>query len=536
MSRHNSGHHCAPQHLLRAISLLIFAAGTRTGGLVLLPATDLRCEHMATPMGVDVYTPLLSWTLGAAPGQHGVIQGAFHVRLARDANFSDVIWDFHEQSNATSVRSPLLAPDTKYFWTIAWTGCSADTQFSREPSNSSQACDDAPTATSFFVTGLTAELWADAEWLSCATVGACDYIRSPVVFLPAQPLRATLHLATGGWVEAWVNGNKAGDNAVLEGSWTQWNARMPCTAYDVTALLQAGNNSVGLVLGNGWWGHLSHRAMAAAVLSVELLSGQRVLVSTTAGIWRGSAGPITGDDIYNGETYDLRAELPGWSTPSFSIAHWDMTAPVADPLVANASRSWQAVQPVIARRGSAVIPAISITAFPQVGQFVVDFGVNSAGWTRLMLPPHCPAGTAIRLRHAENLFANGTVNQGNLRSALATDVLTCDGRAEVVVYEPRFTYHGFRYVGIEGWDVQALLAPTLAAFTKIEVHNSVEYAEGTGAIPSFINFSSPHASSPNVLSEIQDMIRRGQLSNLYGGVATDCPQVVVDFDHDVFLL
>jgi alpha-L-rhamnosidase len=220
--------------------------------------------------------------------------------------------------------------------------------------------------------------------------------------------------------------------------------------------------------------------------------------------------------IYDGEAYDMSKEIPGWSLGTFDMSGWDATAPVPDPLLAAAARSWQAVQPVVARRDAA-LPAAGVSR-PSPTQYVVDFGVNSAGWTRLVLPGGCPSGAALALRHAENLFADGTVDQGNLRAAKATDTLRCDGRAAAFTYEPRFTYHGFRYVGVEGWPPPPFPAPAAANFFKVEAHNAVEH--GGDATPSALAFTS---ASP-ALPVVHDIIRRGQLSNLHGGVPTDCPQ------------
>ena len=362
-----------------------------------------------------------------------------------------------------------------------------------------------PSDAAFFHTAPSPVDWKAASFLTCASVGACDYLRSPTFNLTITPTQAIMHLATAGWVEVWINGVRAGGNAVLEGSWTQWNVRLPTTAYDVTALLHVGGNAVGLVLGNGWWGHLGHRAAAAAILTVTSPS-EKIEIITDPSSWKGSAGPIFADDIYNGEGYNMAMELPGWASPAHNITAWDTTmVPSSEPFLLTAQRSWQAVQPVQAR-WSDTIAAITVGR-PSLTQFVVDFGLNSAGWTRLSLPGGCPVGSVIRLLHSENLFANGTVDRGNLRSAEAVETLMCDGRPDEFVYEPRFTYHGFRYTAVEGWP-SSLPLPVPEFFTKVEVHNAVEWTGRSPVnLPSSLEFSPPSS----ILNSIHSIIERGQL-------------------------
>ena len=218
----------------------------------LAPAIDLRTEHLIEPLGVDVFPPLLSWVPQAALNARGLAQTGFRVELARDAAFSVVSWDSGlVLSNASSARPPsgAVAEDSTYFFRVTWRGC----VLAAGGAACAGEAEDAPVSTvASFTTGLLPATWAGSTaWLSCATVGACDYLRSPAFDLAAPPLRATLHLATGGWVEAWVNGARVGGDVALEGSWTQFNVRMPTTAYDVTSLLGVGSNALGLVLGNG---------------------------------------------------------------------------------------------------------------------------------------------------------------------------------------------------------------------------------------------------------------------------------------------
>jgi alpha-L-rhamnosidase len=508
---------------IMVVALLLSWLTLCVGSPALLPAVDLRVEGLRAPLGVDTFASalgvLFSWVPAASAGSRGVAVTGFRLEVSSAPDFgAGLVYDSgFVASNASSARAPpsALGEDARYYFRVTWRGC----ELAADGGACAGPASDAPPSSSAFVTGLAQSTWGLQQWLSCATVGACDYLRSPAFALPAAPLRATLHLCTAGWVEAWVNGQRAGGDAALEGSWTQFNKRMPCTAYDVAPLLAPGtSNALGLVLGNGWWGHLGHRATASALLSIELAAGERLYIGTDAGSWRGSAGPIVADDIYDGEAYEMQREIPGWSLGAFNLSAWDATAQVGamEPLLQEAARSWQAVQPVVARRNS-TIAARTVTR-PSPAQYVVDFGVNSAGWTRLLLPGGCPAGASVALRHAEVLFPDGTIDQGNYRTAKATDTLLCDGRAQPYEYEPRFTYRGHRFVGVEGWPGPPFPAPTPSMFLKVEVHNAVEH--GGDATPSALAFS----SASQALPLIHELVRRGQLSNLHGGVPTDCPQ------------
>ena len=511
-------------------------------------AVDLRCEHLLSPLGVDNLQPMLSWIPVVDSSTKAIIQTSFLIEVSLSSSFSAIYFTNNQTTNHTEFIFPsnIIQYDTTYYWRITWAGCVFN--------NCSQSFVSVPSDPTTFTTTVSPSLWKTAPFLSCKNVGACDFIRSPVFTAPGTPIRAMLHLSTAGWIEAYINNQKVETNIVLEGSWTQYNVRLPTTTYNVTDYIVNGNNVIGLFLGNGWWGHLGHRATGTIVLSITLEnSNNPIYIIPDANTWYGNSGPILGDDIYNGEVYDLRQERPNWTSPTYDIRGWDNTTIVNDPILQNTSLTWQRVQPVMARRdASQIISAISVTQPVNSTQYVIDYGVNSAGWTRFILPANCPSSTSISLRHAENLFSNGTIDQGNLRTAQATDTIICDGRNISYVYEPRFTYHGFRYVGIDNWPTNFVL-PDVSMFFKIEVHNAVEWDVTVGSnsllpssrmqnrnmnnstgssfnstsslLPSsFIQFGNINNATGSSLNIIQDLIVRGQLSNLYGGVPTDCPQ------------
>ena len=303
-----------------------------------------------------------------------------------------------------------------------------------------------------------------------------------------------------GWCQLEINGRLATNiGATLEPGWSQWDARMLYSTYDVTDIVEkylrdadyegGGAIAVGVAFGGGWPGHLGHKQAAKLLLSVDMADGTRVIVRTAqegaapqptphkapqqpsapnthapptvlATPWRASwGGPITSDDIYDGEKFDGRVatQFAGWSTPAFDASAWPLATDPKDPTLGASAMSAQPQPPI---RKFQLLDPISVTQplGKTVDVLVSDFGQNIAGWARLSVA-NCPSGTLITLRFAEVLCGRGpttwskacsppgVVDQRNLRAARATDTYTCSGEAEEV-WEPRTTYHGFRFVQV----------------------------------------------------------------------------------------
>ena len=264
--------------------------------------------------------------------------------------------------------------------------------------------------------------------------------------------------------------------------------------YDVTAQLRAGTNDIGATLGDGWyagylaWAHnhfvYGDQLSLLCQLEVEYTDGSReVIVSDEK--WETALGPILVSDIYNGETYDARRVPTGWQPVVV------FPAPKAK-LVALHS------QPV---RKQEELPALTQPE-PTPGTHVFDLGQNMVGWARLQF--RAPAGTAITIRYAEMLNTDGTMYTTNLRSAKCTDVYICRGGGEV--FEPHFTFHGFRYVELTGLTEK----PKLTDVTGIVLHSE---------IPTTGTFECSDA----LVNRLQQNIVWGQKGNFLE-VPTDCPQ------------
>jgi alpha-L-rhamnosidase len=338
----------------------------------------------------------------------------------------------------------------------------------------------------------------------------------------AKPLeRARLYATALGAYEIHINGKRLG-TAHLAPEITVATDHVLYQCYDATPLLKQGSNAVAALIGDGWYASafswLDERYALAdsprrflAQLVLDYADGSREVVATD-GSWRLGPSAVRSSEIYNGEDYDARRENPGDGKEGTHAAAADADAN-AD---ANANAgSWRTaaigdapgmrlvaqIDPPI--RPTQVLAARRMTR-PRPGTYVFDFGQNFAGWCRLRV--RGPAGTMVRLRHAEILYPSGEINTTNLRDARATDTYTLRGDPAGEVYEPRFTYHGFRYVELTGYPG----TPHLATLEGVVVHTD---APPTGTL----------AVDNRLAQRIWHNALWSQRSNFFG-VPTDCPQ------------
>jgi alpha-L-rhamnosidase len=261
--------------------------------------------------------------------------------------------------------------------------------------------------------------------------------------------RARLYVTALGVYEAQINGFIVGHHVLAPG-WTSYHHRLCYQTFDVTDLLHDGRNAIGAILGDGWYrGRLGFhggrrniygdRLTLLAQLEIEYADGTTEWIVTDEH-WRAETGPILASDIYDGEIYDARLVKPGWSEPGYDDANWEgvrlldrdlavLVAPLGPP----------------GRRTELVAP-VAVDTSPS-GRTIVDFGQNLVG--RLRLKVQGEAGRTITLRHAE-VLEDGELCTRPLRFAQATDRYTLQGEG-IEVWEPRFTFHGFRYVEVDGW-------------------------------------------------------------------------------------
>ncbi|MDP9172830.1 MAG: glycoside hydrolase family 78 protein [Planctomycetota bacterium] len=303
--------------------------------------------------------------------------------------------------------------------------------------------------------------------------------------------RAVASVSGLGLFELHINGQKIG-NAVLEPEVTQYDARAAYVTYDVTSQVHKGTNAVGAIVGLGRFTGTQLR------LQVDLQyedgsTGQWMSNEQ----WKATArGPIRQNSEYDGESYDARMELGGWDQPKYNESSW---SPVS---LMGASINVMSAQMIAPIRVTATIKPVGLTN-PQPGVWVFDMGQNMVGWCRLNVSG--PAGTRIRLRHAETLRADGLLYTTNLRGARATDFYTLKGKG-AESWEPKFTYHGFRFVELTG----LARKPDLSTLEGRVVNDDVAQA-------------SSFECSNNLLNQIHHNIFWGTRGN-YRSMPTDCPQ------------
>ena len=360
--------------------------------------------------------------------------------------------------------------------------------------------------------------WLVDDWKSgsvTAENSVCDLtIGRPKQYLPAPYLRKEFTVATGvkraivyataqGVYELSLNGQRVSNDVFMPG-WTDYKQRIYYTAYDVTDLLKEGANAIGAILGDGWFrGNIScigqnkygNKLRLKAQLHIDYQNGQSEILATDPS-WKASYGPILESDMQAGEVYDARLEMPGWSQAGFDQSSWS-------PIVTGSSlKPLLQAYPGVPVRAVKELPAVKVTE-PTPGTYVFDLGQNFSGWARLKV--NGQAGDEVTMIFAEMLKDDGSAYTINLRSARAVDTYVLKGGGEEV-WEPRFTFHGFRYVQVSGLKEK----PTADAITGIALYSDS------------LEASSFECSNPMV-NKIQENIVWGQRSN-YLEVPTDCPQ------------
>ncbi len=487
-----------------------------------LQISDLRCEYTRNPLGVDVARPQLGWVLDSR--ERNQRQTAYQILVATTpellAASKGDLWDSGQVKSAESVHVPYdgapLRSLLRCHWKLrVWDAAGKASDWSQpafwemgllQPKDwqarwigSGPAREPRPEA-GFFKS--TKELTNSSHKVNFD--GRSTLLRKS--FVASKPVRRARACVTGlGYYELSCNGQRVGDR-VLAPAKSNYRKWVLYDIYDVTAQMREGTNVLGVMLGNGWFNPYpkwwepyrmqwfgSKRALLQ--LHIEYADGSSEVV-VSDGSWRTAPGPVLSSCVFDGEVYDATQEQPGWDQPGFDDASWQAANVVEPPGGVLISHLMPPIKVIEHLKPVSVSRA-------KPGVHVFDLGQNFAGWVRLNATG--PPGTRITLRYAEDIHPDGMIDAKSNERALATDVYVMKGQGREV-YEPRFTFHGFRYVEVTGFPG----TPELENLLGCVVHTA---CESTGEF----------TCDNELINRIHRATRWSQRSNLMG-YPMDCPQ------------
>jgi alpha-L-rhamnosidase len=478
----------------------------------------LRCNYLVNPLAVDAARPRLSWTVIA--NGRGRRQTAYRILVASSpdilARDRGDLWDtgrvVNDRTSQIEYAGRELSEGKRAWWTVhVWD----------ENGRQSTAGE-----TAWWERGLTQDGW-HGKWIGLdvwngqhmpakpapgesptASATLAGLIPSPYLRTELRVdgaiRRARVYVTAKGLYELHLNGTRVGDRLLTPG-WTDYDRRIQYQAYDITDLLQQGENVLGAILAPGWYsgyvgmgGRCRHYGACPQLMlegRVEYSDGH-VQVVSSGDEWSGNFGPLRHADLLMGEHYDARLTLADWDRCGSPSDDWRpviVTPRTGTPLVADPAEPVQIVEELV--------PVAITESSP--GSVIVDLGQNIAGWTRLRV--RGAAGTRIQMRYAEVLTPEVALYLENLRAARATDVYVLAGEGEEF-YEPRFTFHGFRYIEVTGYP---------GTLTTDDI-TGCAVASNTPPAGSF-------ECSSALVNQLQHNIEWGQRGNFLS-IPTDCPQ------------
>lgn len=472
-----------------------------------LRPVDLLCEMQQDPLAIDVPHPRLSWRIGGA--DRGIAQTACHILVASTAeklaaNEGD-LWDSGIRTSDQSVLFPYAGKTLKSrmtaHWKVkVWNG-TQESEWS-EPARFSMGLLYYKDWTGRWIGFDRAFPWDREDKFSRLSA---RYFRKE--FRLEKPVgSARVYLIGLGLYELYLNGRKVGDQ-VLAPAPTDYNKNVKYAVFDVTSCLKNGPNAMGTVLGNGRYYTMRQAEKPYKIknfgypklllqLEITYADGSMEIIPTDNS-WKGTAdGPIRANNEYDGEEYDARREMPGWSSPGFNDTNWLAAGYVQEPpgeFEAQANpqmKIMHTVRPVSLKE-------------TRPGVFMLDMGQNMAGWLKMNVRGN--TGDTVTIRFAEIINEKGEAVRTNLRDAKATDVYILKGEGEET-WEPSFVYHGFRYAEITGYPGK----PSLNDFEGCVVFDALE--------------TTGHFETSDAL--INQIFKNAwwAISSNYKGMPVDCPQ------------
>ena len=457
--------------------------------------SELTVEHLTNPIGLDVPQPKLGWLLSST--QRNVMQTAYEIQVADNAAMKGkLLWQTGKVLSDASINiaydGEKMQSGKRYFWRArVWDNKGKSSGWS--PVNYFQMA--------LLNTSDWKAKWIEADIIETKRI--CPQFRKS--FNTSKTiLSATAYITAHGMYEANINGKKVGD-AFFTPGFTSYNKRLQYQTYDVTSMLRNGENVVAINVGNGWYrGYLGwitqvntwgDKLGLLLQLEIKYSDGTNETIVTDKS-WKSTTGSIVNAEIYYGETIDANKETRGWKMAGYDDFKW-AGVKVVDFKLDNLVATYN--EPV---RKHEVFKASKVITTPK-GEKVLDFGQNLVGFESIKIKGQ--KGDTIRIYHAEVLDKAGNFYTENLRTATSLSTYILSGNGEEI-FEPHFTFYGFRYIKIEG--VRGEINPE--NFPAVALYSDM---------PKTGSFSTSNA----LINQLQSNIEWGQKGNFLD-IPTDCPQ------------
>ena len=487
-----------------AIVLLVTASISNVCAIPHTPI-DVKVSHLSQPYIVDDAQPRISWRIESE--QPGAQQTAYQILAATERQRLEPgkadLWDSGrvESSVAHAMYSGKPLPSSAYVYLSirTWVGETPSQWYSPTPILTALIGSQPKQPFISFKDNTPFHNERNILFLTPAR-----YYRT--TFTPGKKIvRAIAHSTALGIYDLHVNGQRVGD-AYFAPGWTDYRKRIYYNTYDITRLLNQGKNAIGAIVADGWYagyigygklvGYGPHKSgrniygkTPALMVETHVFydDGSSEIIGTDTK-WKTSTGPETEADFLMGEAYDARKEMPGWATASFDDSKWENAifakangshiVPFSDAFIKNEKREFGFVRPPVFEAYPS--PPVRVTqelAARSVKQikpntWIFDMGQNFAGNIRLKVK--ADAGKTFILRYAEMLHPDGRMMTENLRQARATDTYIAKGDPNGETWTPRFTFHGFQYVEITGFET----APPLDTVTGLVLHSDTKLTSG----------------------------------------------------------
>lgn len=486
------------------------------------------CEYIENPLGFDISYPRFGWTLTST--KRNQLQTAYEIIVSD--NLKDIkankgnIWTSGIVSSGQNFHISFagnpLQSFTRYYWKVRV----YDSQGETSPWSKM----------AWFEMAMMKEDDWKSKWISdgsTAPENNIDFYKDDPAPLfrhtfnvTKKIINARLYITGMGYYEPYLNGEKIGEQ-VLDPGWTTYSKQVLYATYDISNMLQRGDNVIGIMAGNGWYNllpfkmwchpdrnlreHLdSGRPTVKAQLRITYQDGSIEEIYTDKN-WETAPGPVIRNNVYLGEVYDARQEQSGWALPGTPLKNAKAATESEGPKGKLTAQMQPQIKPI------EIIKPVKINQVePDV--YLFDMGVNFAGVVRVKV--NGPEGTTISLRYGEDIYPDGRLNgmtsvagqmkgcdagEGAPHIAWQEDHYTLKGDPEGETWSPRFTFHGFRYVEVKGWPG----TPTLNDMEGLRLSSTVENA-GT------------FTCSNEMLNTLQDNTLRTFRSNMFS-VQSDCP-------------